>query len=289
MELEFTKMHGLGNDFVVIDAINQSVVLSPEQIRFIADRHFGIGFDQLLLVESADSDNVDFRYRIFNSDGGEVEQCGNGARCFARFVRDKRLTDKSTISVSTNTGIIQLIERPDHQVTVNMGTPKFEPFEVPFVAEQRSDRYAITILRDELQGNLLGNGASGDFEIGVVSMGNPHAVLLVDDVQQAPVLSIGPVLEKHRRFPQRTNVGFMQIVDKLNIKLRVFERGVGETQACGTGACAAVAIGRLWGLLDEKVNVNLPGGQLMVQWAGEGEPVWMTGPAESVFEGRISL
>jgi diaminopimelate epimerase len=279
--LEFTKMHGLGNDFVVIDAINQAVALTPEQIRFIADRHFGIGCDQLLLVEPPDCDAVDFRYRIFNRDGGEVEQCGNGARCFARFVRDKHLTDKTRISVSTSAGIIQLIEQSDGQVTVNMGMPKFEPEDIPFTAEGRSDRYTITL--------ALQNQAPQELEIGAVSMGNPHAVLLVDEVQQAPVKVWGAILENHLRFPQRTNVGFMQIVDKLNIKLRVFERGVGETRACGTGACAAVVIGRLWGLLGERVNVNLPGGQLMVQWAGDGEPVWMTGPAESVFEGRISL
>lgn len=274
-------MHGLGNDFVVIDAINQSVALTAEQIRFIADRHFGIGCDQLLLVESADRGDVDFRYRIFNSDGGEVEQCGNGARCFARFVRDRHLTDKSCINVSTNTGIIQLIEQPNGQVKVNMGIPKFDPADIPFRAESRSDRYTVTISSRD--------SGSQDLTIGAVSMGNPHAVLLVDDVQQAPVQILGPLLENNLRFPRRTNVGFMQIVDKLSIKLRVFERGAGETQACGTGACAAVVIGRLWGLLEEQVDVNLPGGRLMVQWAGEGEPVWMTGPAESVFEGRISL
>lgn len=274
-------MHGLGNDFVVIDAIHQSVALTPQQIRFIADRHFGIGCDQLLLVEAADRDGVDFRYRIFNSDGGEVEQCGNGARCFARFVKDKHLTDKTCITVSTNTGVIQLIEQPNGQVTVNMGAPKFAPADIPILAEGRSDRYTIALTSQHPQVQEL--------QVGAVSMGNPHAVLLVDDVLQAPVETLGPLLEKHTRFPRRINVGFMQIVDKLNIKLRVFERGVGETRACGTGACAAVVIGRLWGLLDEQVNVNLPGGQLMVQWSGEGEPVWMTGPAESVFEGRISL
>ena len=281
MRLEFTKMHGLGNDFVVIDAIHQSVALTPQQIRFIADRHFGIGCDQLLLVEAADRDGVDFRYRIFNSDGGEVEQCGNGARCFARFVKDKHLTDKTCITVSTNTGVIQLIEQPNGQVTVNMGAPKFAPADIPILAEGRSDRYTIALTSQHPQVQEL--------QVGAVSVGNPHAVLLVDDVLQAPVETLGPLLEKHTRFPRRINVGFMQIVDKLNIKLRVFERGVGETRACGTGACAAVVIGRLWGLLDEQVNVNLPGGQLMVQWSGEGEPVWMTGPAESVFEGRISL
>ncbi len=276
MELAFTKMHGLGNDFVVFDAINQVVSLSAEQIRFIADRHFGVGCDQLLLVEAADRPGVDFRYRIFNSDGGEVEQCGNGARCFVRFVHDKGLTQKNPITVSTNTGIIELTEQEDGQVTVNMGIPRFEPKDIPFIAEQRADRYEVAL-------------PSQTVEIGAVSMGNPHAVLLVDDVRQAPVIQLGPLLESHNRFPRRVNVGFMQIIDTLNINLRVFERGVGETQACGTGACAAVAVGRKWGLLQEQVNVNLPGGQLMIQWAGEGEPVWMTGPAESVFEGRISI
>jgi diaminopimelate epimerase len=276
VDIEFTKMHGLGNDFVVIDAVNQSVHLTAMQIRFIADRHLGIGCDQLLLVEPPDRPEVDFRYRIFNRDGGEVEQCGNGARCFARFVRDKKLTDKSRISVSTNTGVIHLVEQEDGQVTVNMGNPRFEPEDIPFIAEHKAARYRITL-------------PMRDTEIGVVSMGNPHAVLLVDDIEQAPVLTLGPLLESHARFPKHTNVGFMQIIDKINIKLRVFERGVGETQACGTGACAAMVVGRIWGLLQERVNVNLPGGQLVVQWAGEGEPVWMTGPAESVFEGRISI
>ncbi|MGD8940422.1 MAG: diaminopimelate epimerase [Gammaproteobacteria bacterium] len=276
MELEFTKMHGLGNDFVVIDAIGQAVALTRDQIRFIADRHLGVGCDQLLLVESPDRPDVEFRYRIFNADGGEVEQCGNGARCFARFVHDKRLTDKNPITVSTNTGVIELTEQEDGQVTVNMGVPRFAPRDIPFIADHQAERYVVVL-------------PSQDVEIGAVSMGNPHAVLLVDDVQHAPIQTWGPLLENHERFPRRANVGFMQIVDTLNIKLRVFERGVGETQACGTGACAAVAVGRTWGLLQERVNVNLPGGQLMVQWAGEGEPVWMTGPAESVFEGRISL
>jgi diaminopimelate epimerase len=276
MELEFTKMHGLGNDFVVIDAIGQAVALTRDQIRFIADRHLGVGCDQLLLVESPDRPDVEFRYRIFNADGGEVEQCGNGARCFARFVHDKRLTDKNPITVSTNTGVIELTEQEDGQVTVNMGVPRFAPRDIPFIADRQAERYMVVL-------------PSQDVEIGAVSMGNPHAVLLVDDVQHAPIQTWGPLLENHERFPRRANVGFMQIVDTLNIKLRVFERGVGETQACGTGACAAVAVGRTWGLLQERVNVNLPGGQLMVQWAGEGEPVWMTGPAESVFEGRISL
>jgi diaminopimelate epimerase len=276
MELKFTKMHGLGNDFVVINAIDQAVTLSSEQIRFIADRHLGVGCDQLLFVEPADRPDVDFRYRIFNADGGEVEQCGNGARCFARFVHDKRLTDKNPIAVSTNTGVIELTEQEDGQVTVNMGIPKFNPAEIPLLVDGLRERYVLDL-------------PSQKVEIGAVSMGNPHAVLLVDDVQQAPVHTLGPVLEHHEQFPQRTNVGFMQIVDTLNIKLRVFERGVGETQACGTGACAAVVVGRKWGLLQAQVNVNLPGGQLVVQWAGEGEPVWMTGPAESVFEGRISI
>lgn len=276
MDIEFTKMHGLGNDFVVIDAINQRVTLSAEQIRRLADRHFGIGCDQLLLVESPDRVDVDFRYRIFNSDGGEVEQCGNGARCFARFVRDKKLTEKNCINVNTNAGVIQLIEQDDGQVTVNMGVPRFEPAEIPLMAEQKKDSYVLAL-------------PSRDVKIGAVSMGNPHAVLLVDNTQAAPVEEWGPMLEKHTQFPNRVNVGFMQVIDKSNINLRVFERGVGETRACGTGACAAMVIGRKWQLLDERVNVNLPGGQLMVQWAGEGEPVWMTGPAESVFEGRISI
>jgi diaminopimelate epimerase len=276
MYLAFTKMHGLGNDFVVFDAISQSVALSPEQIRFIADRHRGVGCDQLLLVERPVSPEVDFRYRIFNADGGEVEQCGNGARCFARFVVDKGLTAKDDMAVETRAGIIRLRLEADGQVTVDMGPPRFAPAAIPFQAEVEAERYILDV-------------ADTKVEIGAVSMGNPHAVVQVEDVDQAPLAQWGPALEHHPRFPQRVNVGFMQVVARDHLRLRVFERGVGETQACGTGACAAMAVARRWGLVDETAAVDLIGGRLLLRWAGEGESVWMTGPAVTVFEGRIEL
>jgi diaminopimelate epimerase len=276
MNLSFTKMHGLGNDFVVIDAIRQSINLSPDQIRFLADRHRGIGCDQLLLVEAPGTEEVDFNYRIFNSDGGEVGQCGNGARCFARFVVDSGLTTKNALVVETSEGIIHLSLEADGQVTVDMGTPRFNPADIPFEAEEVSERYPISVGNEQI-------------EIGAVSMGNPHAVIVVDDVDTAPVGELGPQLECHPRFPQRTNVGFMQVVDRNHIHLRVFERGTGETQACGTGACAAVAVARIWGMVDEEVAVDLPGGQLMIRWAGGKASVMMTGPVATVFEGQISL
>lgn len=276
MTLNFTKMHGLGNDFVVIDAINQDVSLSPEQIRFLADRHFGVGCDQLLLVERPTNPNVDFKYRIFNADGGEVEQCGNGARCFARFIHDKGLTQKDDIPVETNTGIIHLKIESGGDVTVNMGIPRFEPTEIPFEAEQRANQYQLQV--------------DGQFWlIGAVSMGNPHAVLHVTNVDGANVEELGAAIESHLRFPNRVNVGFMEVIDRGHIRLRVFERGVGETLACGTGACAAAVIGQQQGLLDQQVTVALPGGKLQIYWAGEGEPVMMTGPASTVFEGQIEL
>ncbi len=274
--MHFVKMHGLGNDFVVIDAIRQQVALSPEAIRRLADRRRGIGCDQVLLVERPQSPDADFRYRIFNADGGEVEQCGNGARCFARFVRDEGLTTKDRIPVETLAGLIELEVLADGQVRVDMGEPVFEPQRIPFQAEARAPSYALEV-----------NGENLD--IGAVSMGNPHAVLRVEDVAEAPVVRLGPAIEHHPRFPQRANVGFMQILDRGHIRLRVFERGVGETEACGTGACAAVAVGRLQGLLDEDVQVSLPGGDLVISWAGEGAPLYMTGPAERVFEGSIEL
>lgn len=275
MKLYFTKMHGLGNDFVVIDAVNQIVVLDQAQIRRLADRHFGIGCDQVLLVEKSDQAEADFRYRIFNADGGEVEQCGNGARCFARFVRDHGLTDRDQVRALTASGLLHLHLQPDGQVTVNMGQPRLEPADIPFFATERTARYAIAA-----------DGA--ELAIGAVSMGNPHVVLAVADVDQAPVAHLGPLLERHGRFPNRTNVGFMQIVAPDHIRLRVFERGTGETLACGSGACAAVVVGRVWGLLWPNVRVELPGGELTIHWAGEGESVMMTGPATTVFEGWIA-
>jgi len=274
--LRFTKMHGLGNDFIVIDGITQHLHLNPEQIRQLGDRHFGIGFDQLLLVEPPKQPDVDFRYRIFNADGGEVEQCGNGARCFARFVRDQRLTNKKVIRVETRKGVIELRVTRDGWVVVNMGVPRLEPAQVPFEAEQRSITYTL-----EADGR--------DYEISAVSMGNPHAVLVVEDVDAAPVETLGPLLERHPRFPERVNVGFMQVVSRDRIRLRVFERGVGETLACGTGACAAVVAGILRGLLGNRVEVEVRGGTLVIEWQGEGAPVMMEGPATRVFEGQALI
>ena len=274
--IKFSKMHGLGNDFVVIDAINQEIALSTEQIRFIADRNIGVGCDQLLLVEAAQSDAADFRYRIFNADGGEVGQCGNGARCFARYVREHDLSQKSKIPIEVAGGIIQLTMEKNGQVTVDMGRPQFVPTDIPFVADAEAPRYMIEI-------------DDAVYEIGAVSMGNPHAVLQVASVDDAPVARLGPQIESHERFPERVNVGFMEVVDARHIRLRVFERGAGETLACGTGACAAVAVGRRWNLLDDEVLVDLPGGSLWVRWSGDDSSVRMTGPATHVYEGQIEL
>ena len=276
MGLRFTKMHGLGNDFVVLDGVRQPVSLTPEQLRFLADRHFGVGFDQLLLVEPATQPGVDFRYRIFNADGSEVEQCGNGARCFARFVFDQGLTDKREIRVETRKGVIAPRLEADGQVTVDMGAPRFAPAEIPFI----SDSDAVLQPLD-LDGTTV--------DISVVSMGNPHAVQVVADVESAPVAVHGPLTESHPRFPERVNAGFMQVVDRHNVRLRVYERGSGETLACGTGACAAVVAGIRRGLLDSPVRVATRGGELTIAWAGPGQPVLMTGPAVTVFTGEIEL
>jgi len=276
MPVPFTKMHGAGNDFVVFDGVTRPVPLTPEKIRRLADRHFGIGCDQVLLVERPTASGADFRYRIFNADGGEVEQCGNGARCFVRFVRDKRLTAKDEIAVETLSGMIYPRLEPDGNVTVNMGVPRFDPAEVPFEAAARENVYDL-----EVNGRKV--------SVTVLSMGNPHAVQVVPEVDSAPVNTQGPLIERHPRFPQRVNAGYMQIVDRGHIRLRVYERGAGETLACGSGACAAVVAGRQRGLLDDKVDVKLLGGTLRVSWAGEGQPVWMTGPAMTVFEGTIDL
>jgi diaminopimelate epimerase len=276
MLLKFTKMHGLGNDFVVIDGVHQSVALTPAQVRFLADRRRGVGCDQVLLVEPPQSAGVDFRYRIFNADGGEVGQCGNGARCFARFVVDAGLTTKTHIPVETASGRMELVLLDDGQVTVDMGVPRLEPAEVPFQASARAQHYDLDV-------------AGQRVDIGAVSLGNPHAVLRVSDVDQAPVGELGPRIENHPRFPERVNVGFMQIVARDHIRLRVFERGAGETAACGSGACAAAAVGQIQGLLDNEVRVSLPGGDLVISWAGAGHPLFMTGPATRVFEGQIEL
>ncbi len=276
MPVPFTKMHGAGNDFVVFDGVSRPIQLTPQKIRRLADRHFGIGCDQVLLVEKPTRSGADFRYRIFNADGGEVEQCGNGARCFVRFVRDKRLTAKDEISVETLSGMIYPRLEADGGVSVNMGVPRFEPDEIPFEAGTRENVYDLDV-----------NGRT--VSVSVLSMGNPHAVQLVPDVDAAPVNTQGPQIERHPRFPRRVNAGYMQIVDRRHIRLRVYERGAGETLACGSGACAAVVAGRQRGLLDDKVEVKLTGGTLRASWAGDSEPVWMTGPAISVFEGTIDL
>jgi diaminopimelate epimerase len=276
MRLEFTKMQGLGNDFVVIDATVAPVVLTPAQLRFIADRHFGVGCDQILMVEPARSADTDFYYRIFNADGGEVEQCGNGARCFVRYVHERGLTQKTVIRVGTLGGIIEPRLEADGQVTVNMGAPVFEPVRVPFRAPALQPLYDLLVNKKTIKINSL-------------SMGNPHAVQVVPDVDTAPVASEGPLIEAHPDFPQRVNAGYMQVVDRTHIRLRVYERGAGETLACGTGACAAVVAGIQRGLLDSRVTVSTRGGDLVIVWAGAGQPVLMTGPAVTVFDGAVTL
>ena len=276
MKLKFTKMQGLGNDFVVLDGINQHIDLSSAQYRALGDRNFGVGCDQILLVERATQPGVDFRYRIFNNDGGEVEQCGNGARCFARFVHARGLSDKREIRVETAKGIIGPKLEDNGEVTVDMGAPFLLPAEVPFVADAQAVVYPLDV-----------NGKT--YAITAVSMGNPHAVQVVDDVDAFPVGAVGAAIEVHPRFPQKVNAGFMQIVDRGHIRLRVFERGAGETLACGTGACAAVVAGILRGLLDDTVRVSTRGGELTIRWQGPGQPVLMTGPAVIVFEGEIEI
>jgi diaminopimelate epimerase len=276
VKLRFTKMHGLGNDFVVIDGVRQSISLTPAQLRFLGDRHFGVGCDQILLVEAASRQEVDFRYRIFNADGGEVEQCGNGARCFVRFVHDQGLSDKREIRVETLSGVIAPRLEPDGSVTVDMGVPVFVPQEIPFISASGDLVQRLQVGNDEV-------------EITAVSMGNPHAVQVVADVDMAPVAVHGPLIEAHPRFPRRVNAGFMQIVTRQAVRLRVFERGAGETLACGTGACAAVVAGIARGLLDSPVHVATRGGELEIAWGGPRTPVLMTGPAVSVFTGEIDL
>ena len=274
MKLKFTKMHGIGNDFMVIDAINQPVQLTPQQIRALANRQFGIGFDQLLLVET--SKIADFKYRIFNADGSEVSQCGNGARCFARFVYEQKLSSKREISVETASGIITPKLEEHDLVTVDMGAPKFAPADIPFIADATATSYKLDIGEESVT-------------IAALSMGNPHAVQIVENVDSAPVERMGRQIELHPRFPQRVNAGFMQIMDSHHIKLRVFERGSGETLACGTGACAAVVAGIVWGRLVSPVSVKARGGELEIAWQGGNSAVMMTGPAVTVFTGSITL
>jgi diaminopimelate epimerase len=276
MLLKFTKMHGAGNDFVVLDGIRQRLSLSREQLRLLADRHFGVGCDQILLVEKAHSPDADFRYRIFNADGGEVEQCGNGARCFVRFVHDQKLTTKPEIVVETHNGLIRPRLEEDGRVTVNMGPPVFDAARLPFTDGSGQATEPLLVAGQTLM-------------ISAVSMGNPHAVQVVGDVESAAVEELGPLIEHHLRFPKRVNAGFMQIMDRQHIRLRVYERGAGETLSCGTGACAAVVAGIRRGLLDSPVSVATHGGTLSIAWGGEESPVLMTGPAISVFSGEINL
>ncbi|MFK8329089.1 diaminopimelate epimerase [Pseudomonas sp. BJa5] len=276
MLLRFTKMHGLGNDFMVLDLVSQHAHILPKHAKQWGDRNTGIGFDQLLIVEAPSNPEVDFRYRIFNADGSEVEQCGNGARCFARFVLDKRLTAKKRIRVETKGGIIELDVRNDGQICVDMGPPRLVPAEIPFEAAEQALSYPLEV-------------AGRQVELAAVSMGNPHAVLRVDDINSAPVHELGPQIEHHPRFPQRVNVGFIQIIDRHRAQLRVWERGAGETQACGTGACAAAVAAISQGWMDSPLLIDLPGGRLSIEWAGPGKPVLMTGPAVRVFEGQVRL
>ncbi|MEJ6773191.1 MAG: diaminopimelate epimerase [Porticoccaceae bacterium] len=276
MLMKFTKMHGLGNDFVVIDALTQNVRVTASMARRLGNRTLGIGCDQILVVEPPSDPNIDFNYRIFNSDGGEVEQCGNGARCLARFVKDRRLTGKSMIRVKTMNRVMELRINADNLVSVDMGIPALVPADIPFQAAEPANLYAIDI-------------GGNSYQIAAVSMGNPHGILQVDDIQTAPVSDLGPQLECHERFPNRVNAGFMQVVDRQQLNVRVFERGAGETQACGSGACAAAVAAIQQELVDSPVTVHLNGGDLTIDWQGEGQPLIMTGPAVTVFHGRIRI
>ncbi len=280
MEIQFTKMHGLGNDFVVMDSFAREIQLNPEQVRLIADRHFGIGCDQLLLLAPSDKEGVDVRYSIYNADGGEVSQCGNGARCAAAYLRENGLIngldDGDTITAETLEGVITMTLEKDGLVRVNMGVPKLAAADIPITSQEDADQYQL-------------NMSDTEITFSAISMGNPHAVIVVDDVSSAPVLTMGPEVQQQTFFPEGVNVGFMQIIDGGHIKLRVYERSVGETLACGSGACAAVVAGCINSSLDKEVDVELPGGHLLINWAGRGEPVWMTGPATFVYRGQISL
>lgn len=276
MLLPFTKMHGLGNDFVVLNAVQAPVDLSAGQIRLLADRRFGIGCDQLLMIEPATSARADFRYRIFNADGAEVEQCGNGVRCIGDYLRRQGLLESNTLTVETRSGLVTIYLQDDGEVRVDMGVPCFEPERIPLASKQRQIPCVL-----ELDDSRV--------EVVALSMGNPHAILVVDDIELAPLATLAPQIQRHVLFPAGVNVGFMQLVDRDHILLRVYERGVGETLACGTGACAAVAAGVITGRLASEVAVDLRGGRLTVEWAGEGRSLWMTGPATTVYEGRIEI
>ncbi|MBT7951222.1 MAG: diaminopimelate epimerase [Gammaproteobacteria bacterium] len=276
MKLSFTKMHGLGNDFVVLNALQTPIQLSREQIRFIADRRFGVGCDQVLMIESTQTRGVDIRYRIFNADGAEVEQCGNGVRCIGDFLRRHSLIEGDAIKVETMNGLVTIYFENDDQIRVDMGVPAFRPQDIPMAVAEQQEFYTLKL-------------GSGDIEIMAVSMSNPHAVLVVDDLEQASVATLGPLIQQHPVFPESVNVGFMQVLDSSHIRLRVYERGVGETLACGTGACGAVAAGINTGKLANDVDVELKGGNLRISWAGDGQHVWMTGPATTVYEGHIEI
>jgi len=276
MELEFTKMHGLGNDFVVLNGLEQDIELQPDQICLIADRHIGVGCDQVLLIQASDDPKADIRFRIFNADGGEAEQCGNGARCIANYLLTHGYISGKTVTVETISGNTEIFFEGGNRIRVNMGIPRFEPTAIPILAVQRNQHYSIGL-------------SSGTITFMALSMGNPHAVLTVENVDQAPVESRGSEIQAHEYFPESVNVGFMQILDPAHMRLRVYERGAGETLACGSGACAAVVAGFLDNKLDKEVDVRLKGGHLTVSWGGEGEPVWMTGPATMVYEGQISI
>jgi diaminopimelate epimerase len=274
--LAFTKMQGLGNDFIIIDATQQSLELTPAQVRYLADRHYGVGCDQLLVLLPATTPKMDFAYHVFNADGTRAEQCGNGVRCLGRYIYERKLSQQSLLHLAAPTNEIELYPDDTGMINVNMGMPVFVPDAIPFHADKQADVYSLTL-------------PEGSVEIGVVSIGNPHAVLVVPELAAAPVSTWGEEIESHVRFPHRTNVEFMQIVNRQHIRLRVYERGVGETLACGSGACAAMVIGRLWQQLESRVTVDLPGGQLHIRWEGGATPVWMSGPAEIVFEGYIRL
>ena len=274
MLIKFTKMHGLGNDFVVIDAVRQHINLTTNAIKKLADRNHGIGCDQVLLIEPPSDKNIDFNYRIFNCDGSEVEQCGNGARCMGRYIADQQLSGKKTVLLQTKNRVMEVTTKPKNLVTANMGAPIFTPKEIPFISQQQDKLYSIEV-------------GSHNFEIAALSVGNPHAVIQVEDIDTTAVAEIGPLIQANSHFPESVNVGFMQIIDRQNIKLRVYERGVGETQACGSGACAAAVAAIQQDLVDSKVNLKLLGGELSVEWLGEGESILMTGPAETVFHGKI--
>lgn len=276
MLIKFTKMHGLGNDFVVIDGVRQHINLTTNAIKKLADRNLGIGCDQVLLIEPPRDKNIDFNYRIFNCDGSEVEQCGNGARCMGRYIADQQLSGKKTVLLQTKNRIMEVTTKPKNLVTANMGTPIFTPEEIPFISQQQDKLYSI-------------EAGSQSFEIAALSVGNPHAVIQVENVETAAVAELGPMIQTHDQFPESVNVGFMQIIDRHNIKLRVYERGVGETQACGSGACAAAVAAIQQDLVESKVNLQLLGGKLSIEWPGEDQPILMTGPAETVFHGKIKL